>query len=46
MSWSRQKYICKEVVGQNGLADCYANGDGVRKNARQAALWHAKASDK
>ena len=25
------------------LADCYANGNGVRKNAKQAAAWYAKA---
>lgn len=27
------------------LGDCYANGDGVRKNAKQAATWYAKAAE-
>lgn len=27
------------------LGDCYANGIGVRKNAKQAAAWYAKAAE-
>lgn len=28
---------------QYQLGQCYANGDGVRKNAKQAAAWYARA---
>src|SRR5258707_13165882 len=31
--------------GQFGLGDCYANGDGVAKDLKEAVKWYRKAAE-
>lgn len=45
VEWWRKAADLGDAYANDRLGDCYANGIGVRKDARQAATWYAKYAE-